>query len=127
MTRVVLIGYDPDAVDFSDPALPPGLDAGKIRAGIELGLRQMRERGWEADFCALRQDGQAVSTVERHLAGRSYDCAVVGAGVRLPPKDLPVFEAVLNAARRAAPGTAIALNTRPDDSAEAAARVLGIA
>ncbi|WP_430913309.1 hypothetical protein [Methylobacterium sp. sgz302541] len=46
MTRVLLIGYDPDAVDFSDPALPPGMDAGKIAAGIERGLKAMRDRGW---------------------------------------------------------------------------------
>jgi hypothetical protein len=25
MTRILLVGYDPDAVDFSDPALPPGM------------------------------------------------------------------------------------------------------
>jgi len=24
MTRVLLLGYDPETVDFSDPALPPG-------------------------------------------------------------------------------------------------------
>ncbi|GEP08376.1 hypothetical protein MGN01_02210 [Methylobacterium gnaphalii] len=37
MTRVLLIGYAPDAVDFSDPALPPGMNANKIAAGIEVG------------------------------------------------------------------------------------------
>jgi hypothetical protein len=26
MTRVLLVGYDPESVDFSDPALPPGDD-----------------------------------------------------------------------------------------------------
>jgi hypothetical protein len=34
MTRVLLVGYDPETVDFSDPALPPGMIVEKIRAGI---------------------------------------------------------------------------------------------
>jgi hypothetical protein len=35
-----------------------------------------------------------------------------------------LFERVINAVRKAAPNAAIALNTRPEDSAEAAARWL---
>ena len=30
MTRVLLVGLQPEAVDYSDPALPPGMDAKKI-------------------------------------------------------------------------------------------------
>ncbi len=57
-------------------------------------------------------------------ASAGYDCVVIGAGVRLPPRLLPIFETVINAVRKAAPGAAIAFNTRPDDSADAAARWL---
>ena len=32
MKRVVLIGFDPATVDYSDPALPPGMNAEKIQA-----------------------------------------------------------------------------------------------
>jgi hypothetical protein len=63
-------------------------------------------------------------TMERQLASRSYDCVVIGAGVRLPPRRLAVFEVVINAVHRAAPGAVIAFNTRPEDSADAAARSL---
>ena len=35
MTRVLLIGIKPEAVDISDPDLPPGTMAEKIAAGIE--------------------------------------------------------------------------------------------
>jgi hypothetical protein len=31
MTRVLLVGLQPEAVDHSDPALPSGMDAKKIR------------------------------------------------------------------------------------------------
>lgn len=124
MTRVLLLGYDPETVDFADPALPPGMTVEKIHAGIEVAMRQFASRGWAADVGFIRPDETAGSTVERQLASAKYDCVVIGAGVRLPPRLLPIFEVVINAVRKAAPGSAIAFNTRPDDSADAAARWL---
>src|SRR5579859_7726940 len=124
MARVLLLGYDPETVDFSDPALPPGMTVEKVRAGIAVALKQFAERGWEGDVGFIRPDETAGPTVERQLASKSYDCVVIGAGVRLPPRGLALFEAVINAVHRAAPGAAIAFNTRPEDSADAAARSL---
>ena len=124
MARVLLVGYEPETVDFSNPALPPGMSVEKIRAGIALALKQMTDRGWEGDLCLIRPDETAAQTVERHLASANYACVVIGAGVRLPPQGLALFEAVVNAVHRAAPAAAIAFNTRPEDSADAAARWL---
>ena len=124
MTRILLVGWDPDMVDFSDPALPPGMTAEKIRAGIAVAQKQFAEHGWEADVGYIRPDETAGPTVERLLASATYDCVVIGAGVRLPPRHLVLFEAVINAIHKAAPGAAIAFNTRPEDSADAAARWL---
>ena len=126
MTRILLVGYDPETVDFSDPALPPGMNAEKVRAGIAAALKEFVERGWEADLGFIRPDETAGPTVERLLT-KSYDCVVIGAGVRLPPARLAIFEAVINAVHKTAPGAAIAFNTRPDDSADAAARWLPVA
>ena len=111
-------------MDFSDPALPPGMTVEKVHAGIAVALKQFTERGWKSDVCFFRPDETAGPTVERLLASKSYDCVVIGAGVRLPPRGLALFEAVINAVHKAAPGAAIAFNTRPDDSADAAARWL---
>jgi hypothetical protein len=124
MPRVVLIGYDPDYVDFSDPALPPGMTAEIIRAGLAEGRALMEARGWEADICLIRPDESAGPATERQLAAAHYDCVVIGAGVRLPPKSLPVFEVVINAVHKGAPNAAIAFNTSPPDTAKAAARWL---
>jgi hypothetical protein len=124
MNRVLLLGLDPETVDFSDPALPPGMTVEKVHAGIAVAMRQFAERGWEADVGLIRPDGTAGPAVERYLASKSYNCVVVGAGVRLPPRSLELFEVVINTIHKAAPGTAIAFNTRPDDSADAAARWL---
>jgi len=124
MTRVLLLGYDPKTVDFSDPALPPGMSVEKVHAGIDTAMKQFASHGWEPDVCFIRPDGTAGPTVAQKLASASYDCVVIGAGVRLPPRRLEIFEAVINAVHKGAPGAAIAFNTRPDDSADAAARWL---
>jgi hypothetical protein len=124
MTRVLFLGYDPETVDFSDPALPLGMTAEKVHAGIAVAMKQFAERGWEADLGFIRPDETAGPTVERQLASKSYDCVVIGAGVRLPLRGLALFEAVINAVHKAAPGAAIAFNTVPQDSADAAARWL---
>jgi hypothetical protein len=126
MSRILLVGYDPETVDFSDPALPPGMSIEKVHAGIAVAVKQFAERGWESDLCFIRPDETAGPTVERQLGSSQYDCVVIGAGVRLPPRSLRLFEVVIDAVRRAAPGAAIAFNTRPDDSADAAARGLAL-
>jgi hypothetical protein len=124
MKRVVLIGLDPGTVDFSDPALPPGMTAEKIHAGVKLALADFAVRGWDAQNCFINPDETAVPTVERCLAGQVYDCVVIGAGLRLPPARLVLFETLVNAIHRAAPQAAVAFNTRPEDSGMAAARWL---
>jgi hypothetical protein len=124
MTRILLVGQEPETVDFSDPALPPGFNAEKIHAGIAVALRQITERGWHADLCLVRPDGTAPATLERQLVTNVYDCVVIGGGIRIPPKSLLLFETLINAVHKGAPGAAIAFNTRPEDSADAAARWL---
>ena len=124
MTRVLFVGQAPDTVDYSDPALPSGLSAEKIRAGIDLAAAKIAERGWIADLCMIPPDAAGLAMLEKQLAGATYDCVVIGGGMRLPPKSLVLFEKVVNAVHKAAPGAAIAFNTKPEDTAEAAARWL---
>jgi hypothetical protein len=124
MTRVLFVGQQPETVDFSDPAIPPGFNAEKIHAGIAIAMAKMAERGWQADPCMISPDETAGPILEKQLATAAYDCVVVGAGIRLPPKSLSLLETVINAVRKAAPNAAIAFNTRPEDTAEAAARWL---
>jgi hypothetical protein len=97
MARVLFVGQQPETVDFTNPVLPPGMNAERIHAGIILALKQMAERGWHADLCLLRPDETAGLDVERRLKAQTYECVVIGAGIRLPPHSLPMFEAVINA------------------------------
>ena len=67
MTRILLLGLDPESVDYSDPALPPGMTAEKVRAGVAVAVKQFTERGWESDVGFIRPDETAGPAVERLL------------------------------------------------------------
>ena len=124
MVRVLVIGYAPEAVDFEDPAIPPGLDETGVAEGIRRDLQRMRDRGWVAEHLSIRSDENLRQQVFDHLMSQSYDCIVIGAGVRMTEKHVPEFEAVVNAVRQGAPETPLAFNSSPDSSGEAAARWL---
>jgi hypothetical protein len=124
MTRILFVGQKPETVDFSDPALPPGFNAEKINAGIAIGVAQIEERGWQCDPCMITPDAAGSAMLETALKSAAYDCVVIGGGLRLPPKSLALFETVVNIIHKAAPNAAIAFNTRPEDTADAAARQL---
>jgi hypothetical protein len=72
MPRVLFVGQQPESVDFTNPVLPPGMNAEKIHAGIAVALKQMAERGWLADLCLLRPDETAGPDVERMLKAQAY-------------------------------------------------------
>jgi hypothetical protein len=126
MARILLLGLDPETVDFSDPALPPGMSVEKVHAGIAIALKGFTDRGWDSDVGFIRPDESAGPAIERQLRSTDYDCVVIGAGVRLPPRHLGLLEVVINRIRDTAPNASIAFNTRPDDSAEAAARWVAV-
>ena len=122
MTRILFIGQKPETVDFSDPSLPPGFNAEKVHAGIAVGVAKIEERGWKGDTCMITPDAAGSAMLEEALKGTAYDCVVIGGGIRIPPKSLALFETVVNIIHKAAPKAAIAFNTRPEDTADAAAR-----
>jgi hypothetical protein len=124
MRQVLLIGLDPETVDFSNPAIPQGLDSEKIHAGLVVALQRIERRGWHADLCLIKPDGTAGIAVERQLATKTYDCVVIGAGIRLPPQNFLLLEVIINVVHKAAPNASIAFNTMPEDTDDAAARWL---
>lgn len=125
MTRILFVGQKPETVDFSDPSLPPGFNADKINAGIAIAVDRITARGWQGDTCMITPDDAGLAMLARQFNAAAYDCVVIGGGLRLPPKSLALFEKVVNVVHKAAPGAAIAFNTKPEDTADAAARQLG--
>src|SRR5215813_3750500 len=55
---------------------------------------------------------------------QEYACVVIGGGIRKPEPMLEFFETVINLVRRHAPSAAIAFNTNPETTLEAARRWL---
>jgi hypothetical protein len=125
MTRILFVGQKPETVDFSDPSLPPDFDADKINAGIAVAVDKIAERGWQGDTCMITPDEAGLAMLEQQLKAATYACVVIGGGLRIPPKGLALFETVVNIIHKAAPGAVIAFNTKPEDTADAAARQLG--
>jgi hypothetical protein len=126
MALVLMVGIDPDEVDFTDPALPPGLDADVIRKGVLVGVEALKASGHEVNqvYISARAES-AVPVVRALLAGARFDCVIIGGGINTPPRNRPLFETLLNVIGQQTPTAAIALVSRPDETAEAVARVLG--
>lgn len=122
---VLLIGEEPGLVDYSDPAIPPGMSADVIWDGITEAQKRFEGLGYRADLCLTDRGETAEAVIAGKLDGACYDCVVIGAGLRVPPANFLLFEKVINAVHRHAPGTPIAFNTRPEDSPDAAQRWLG--
>jgi hypothetical protein len=108
---VLIIGEDPENVDFSDPAIPPGISANKVMAGLIAAQNQLVDQGHRADLCLIDMGETAEAMIAGQLARTSYDCIVIGAGIRIVPANLMLFEKVINAVHRHAPGAAIAFST----------------
>jgi hypothetical protein len=125
VARILLVGIDPDLVDFTDPSVPPGIDADMIRRGIRQALEELAAAGHETQHLYIPIEPADQAALSDKLAGEGFDCVVVGGGVRIPPKNLLLFEAVLNTIARAPSPPAIALVAHPGEASAAVARVLG--
>lgn len=125
MPHILVIGYDPDSVDYSDPGTPAGLDKEKVWAGTMESLKRIRDYGWQATQCMVKPDRTAGVEVARVLSATRYDCIVIGGGVRLSHNSVPVFEIIVDTIRRLAPGIPLAFNEGPATSLESAQRWLG--
>jgi hypothetical protein len=120
--RVLAIGLDPDYADFTDL---PGLTPAVVRAYIDAQIEEMRALGYEVESCLVGAGEQAHLAVESVLRSRTFDCVVIGNGLRTPPAQLLLLERIINAVHELARDSRIAFNTKPSDTAEAARRWVG--
>jgi hypothetical protein len=121
---VLIIGLDPTLVDFADPAYAafPGMDAGKVRAALDADKATLVALGYDAELCLTDFGETAGAVVEEQLKRTSYDCVLIGAGVRTVPRHFALFERLINVVHECAPAAKLCFNTRPDDTAEAVKR-----
>jgi hypothetical protein len=121
---VLIIGEDPELVDFSAPGIPPGMSAKTIMEGVRVATDRLKCLGHHVQIL-LTKDAETVDAlVSDALKERSYDVIVIGAGLRTLPPMLEQFERLINVLREKAPRAKLAFNTRPEDSDKAALRWL---
>ncbi|MFI6036402.1 hypothetical protein ACIBBD_19965 [Streptomyces sp. NPDC051315] len=120
MPSVLVVGYEPAAAT----GLIPGVDPDAIRAGVDEQLARFAERGIDAALATVVADGTAEPALVAALTERPWDVVVVGAGIRKTDALVPLFEQALALIHRHAPQAAVAFNTFPGDTVEAALRRL---
>lgn len=118
--RVLVIGLDPYRV-------PGPWDPAPMARAIEVGIARFAEHGVGVETCLFGLDGSddVPAVVAAALRTRPWECVVVGGGVR-GGDQLELFEQVLNLVRRHAPAAAIAFNSTPEGTFDAAARWIDV-
>ena len=121
-SHILVIGLDPYRV-------PGPWDPKPVADAIEIGMKALADCGFHAEACLVGLDGSddIEARVAVALQARSWDCVVVGGGIRGPEEQLELFESIINLTHRHAPQAAIAFNHTPHDLADAAARALRFA
>lgn len=114
--RILVIGLDPYRV-------PGPWDPRPVAEAIERSTSRYAEEGLEVENCLLGLDGDDIpAVVTAALRARTWDCVVVGGGIRKAEELLEVFEVIVNLIRQHAPGAPIAFNRDPSDIVDAATR-----
>jgi hypothetical protein len=114
-----VIGFDPFRV-------PGPWDPAPVADAIAVGMARFADAGVGVESCLFGLDGSddIEAVVTTALESRQWEVVVVGGGVRKPEELLDLFERVINLVRRHAPSAAIAFNSTPSDTFDAAARWL---
>lgn len=118
-TAVLLIGWNPDVVDYSKW---PGLTPEKLRAGFEGDRVKLEALGYDAELGLIDSADTANETLRNLLMSKRRDCVLIGAGVRTVPDYLPLFEALVNTCLECAPKAKLCFNSGPFDSVAAIQR-----
>ncbi len=114
--RVLVVGLDPAKISGWDPE--------PVEAAIARGQARFGDHGIEADLCLVALDENAEGAIVEALTRQDYACVVIGGGIRKHEPLLEFFEKVVNLVLQHAPTAAIAFNTSPEDTADAALRWL---
>ena len=109
---------------YVDPDLIEGWDPEPVKAAIARGQAAFDDHGIDADLCLVPVDDTTEGIIVEALTGKEYACVVVGGGIRKHEPYLELFEKIVNLVRLHAPRAAIAFNSTPNDTAEAALRWL---
>ena len=117
--KVIAIGLDPAFADYTQF---PELTVEKISAFIQSQLESLRKTGFEVESCLIGPEPAAAAEIEHRLTDNRFDCVMIGAGLRVPPEHMVLFEKIINTVHERAPGAKICFNTTPGDTVAAVQR-----
>jgi hypothetical protein len=117
---VLLVGLDPDVVD----KLPvPELTAAKVHAAVEAESAKLETLGYSVKSLLVDDGKTAEAVLTDALTTNRYDCIMIGAGLRVVPAYLLLFERLINIVHQHAPASAkLCFSSNPSDTAEAVRR-----
>lgn len=123
---ILIIGINPSLIDFTSPefAAFPGLTPEKVEAGIKGSINKLIELGYDARLCWTDFGQTAIDVLETHLKEISFDCVLIGAGIRKPEINFILFEKMINTIHEFAPKAKVCFNTNPTDTIDAVKRWL---
>ena len=108
---VLLVGLDPDIVDYTKSPVP-GLTAAKVRAAVEADSAKLQTLGYSVKSLYVDDGKTAEAVLADALAASRYDCIMIGAGLRIVPPYFLLFEKLINVVHQHAPARRSYASTR---------------
>lgn len=107
--------------------MPEPSDPAPLAEAIEMGLAKFAEHSVGVETCLIGLDGSddVDAVVGNALQTHPWECVTVGGGLRHSDDQVELLEQVINLIRRYAPDAAIAFNSSPATTYEAAAWWIG--
>ena len=121
---VLIIGLNPELIDFSKPGYAPGMNAAKVMAGLKSSEEELTGLGYDVQMCLTDFGETAEVVLQNKLQLQQFDCVLIGAGVRSNPNNFLLFEKMINVVHKYAPMAKLCFNTLPSDTAAAVKRWL---
>jgi hypothetical protein len=122
---VALLGIDPFQIDFSNPGYShfAHIGAEGIKSLLEKDKTKLISLGFDTELIFTAIDALAARpNVKKALESRSWDCILIGNGIRSIPSNFLLFEMLINMIVEFAPHAKVCFNTKPDDSVDAVLR-----
>lgn len=124
MKKILIIGMNPNTIDFTNPELPKGLTIDVIEKGTKATLEKLISTGYNAELFLVETNATDLSNLAKQLKENNYDGVVVGNGIRGIKANFILFEQIINVVHSNAPKSKIIFNSLPTDTDEAIKRWL---
>ena len=122
---VLVVGLDPDRVDFSGEGYGGAARKGgaMVKQALAEGRSTLERHGYLVDLCMVLPDETASAEIRRWLGRRRYDYIVFGAGLRLNRVNTELFTRLIGIVHVQARDATLCFNAGAQDTADCVLRV----